>query len=112
MVEGKRMHMRPFAVVVAAAAVLMIAGRADAGGFQINEHSAAAMGRANSVVATTNEPSSIFHNPAGLTQTEGTQFEAGLTLIKPTGSYRGVGVPSANATGAPVDQSTDVGFLP
>src|SRR5437016_11463558 len=70
------------------------------------------MGRANSVVATTNEPSSIFHNPAGLTQTEGTQFEAGLTLIKPTGSYRGVGVPSANATGAPVDQSTDVGFLP
>src|SRR5215813_12278594 len=95
------------------ALVMLGSSRAEAGGFQINEFSAAAMGRAGSVVATTNEPSSIFYNPAGLTQTEGTEFEAGITLIRPHASYTGVGVPSANPTGSSVvQQETNTGFIP
>jgi long-chain fatty acid transport protein len=92
--------------------VVLSASRAEAGGFQINEFSAAAMGRADSVVATTNEPSSIFYNPAGLTQTEGTEFEAGVTFIRPHASYSGLGIPSANPTGQSVTQETDTGFIP
>ncbi len=72
---------------------------ASAAGFQINEHSAAAMGRASSVVATVNDPSAIWHNPAGLANVEGTQFLVGITMIVPEGKYDGVGIPSANATG-------------
>lgn len=85
---------------------------AHASGFQINEHSASAMGRGNSVVATINEPSAIFHNPAGLTGTEGTQFELGLTMIAPKGSYTGPGLASTNPDGTVVTQNTTSDFIP
>jgi long-chain fatty acid transport protein len=91
------------------------ASSARAGGFQINEHSAAAMGRASSVVATASDPSAIFYNPAGLTQTEGTEFEAGVTFIRPHASYSGTGIASANPTPDnphAVQQETDTGFIP
>ena len=60
-------------------------GAVRGAGFQINEHSARATGMASSVVATVGDPSAIFHNPAGLTRIEGTEFQAGLNLIVPHG---------------------------
>jgi long-chain fatty acid transport protein len=76
-----------------------MSANAFAGGFQINEHNAAATGRASSVVATVSDPSAIWHNPAGLANAEGTQFLVGATMIVPEGQYVGVGIPSANSNG-------------
>jgi long-chain fatty acid transport protein len=119
MVQGRTDEMIKWMVALLSLAICGLSSeRAFAGGFQINEHSATAMGRADSTVATTNDASSIFYNPAGLTQTEGTQFEAGVTFINPKASYSGIGVPSANAScGTPsgcatVTQDTNVGFVP
>ena len=81
------------------AAVAGGSATASGAGFQINEHNAAATGRASSVVATVSDPSAIWHNPAGLANAEGTQFVVGGTLIVPEGKYTGVGIASANATG-------------
>src|SRR5688500_5232606 len=62
----------------AALALALVAQDASAAGFQINEHAAPATGRASSVTATIDDPSAIFHNAAGLTNTEGTEFMAGV----------------------------------
>lgn len=74
-----------------------VAGDAFAAGFQLNEQNARATGRASAVVATIDDPSAIWHNPAGLTRTKGTEFMAGLTLIVVDNGYEGTGLlpPSA-----------------
>lgn len=64
--------------------------RLFAGGFQINEHSAKAMGMGGAFTAIANDPSALFFNGAGITQLEGTQFLLGTTLIAPVSSFRGV----------------------
>jgi long-chain fatty acid transport protein len=61
-----------------------------AGGFQINEHGARAMGRGNAFTAVANDPSAIYFNGAGLTQLRGTNFMLGTTIIAPAASFRGV----------------------
>lgn len=92
---------------------LILGSRAAVGaGFQINEHAAAATGRGNSVIATIGDASATFHNPAGLTQTEGTEFQAGVTVISPIANYQGIGIPSANVDGKPVDQSASTQPIP
>jgi len=57
-----------------------------AAGFLIYEHGAAAMAVAGAFVAVANNPSAVFHNPAGLAFLSGTQFSVGTTLIIPKGS--------------------------
>lgn len=84
-------------------ALCLVAGTQSvtyAGGFQFNEHSARATGRANSVVATVNDPSSIYHNPAGITATEGTEFMVGANTIFANVGYAGPGLPG---NGGPTD---------
>jgi long-chain fatty acid transport protein len=84
---------------------VLVSSHALAAGFQINEHSAAATGRCSSVVATVDDPSAIWHNPAGLAETEGTQFLLGATLIVPEGKFYGDYDPvTARATGAGVEE--------
>lgn len=61
-----------------------------AGGFQINEHSARAMGMGGAFTAIANDPSALYFNGAGITQLDGTQFLLGTTLIAPVSSFRGV----------------------
>lgn len=50
-------------------------------GFLIYEHGAAAMAMGGAFVALANNPSAIFHNPAGIAFLEGTQISFGTTLI-------------------------------
>lgn len=50
-------------------------------GFLIYEHGAAAMAMGGAFVALANNPSAIFHNPAGIAFLEGTQISLGTTLI-------------------------------
>lgn len=93
--------------IVQTSLVLAVAapGAVHAAGFQINEHAAAATGRAGSVFATVNDATSVFYNPAGLTGTTGTTFQAGVAFIMPSGTYTGTGLPSTNPTGEVVSQS-------
>jgi long-chain fatty acid transport protein len=50
-------------------------------GFLIYEHGAAAMAMAGAFVSLANDPSAIFHNPAGIAFLNGTQMALGTTLI-------------------------------
>jgi len=50
-------------------------------GFLIYEHGAAAMAMGGAFVALANNPSAVFHNPAGIAFLEGTQIYLGTTLI-------------------------------
>jgi long-chain fatty acid transport protein len=92
-----------FCKLACIAAVAGASATAFGAGFQINEHNAAATGRASSVVATVNDPSAIWHNPAGLANAEGTQFLVGGTLIIPEGKYEGLGIASANPTNEAIE---------
>lgn len=60
-----------------------------AGGFQINEQGAKALAMANAFTGVANNPSAIFFNPAGITQLQGTQFMAGISLIAPSTKFTG-----------------------
>lgn len=85
---------------LASLASLAIPQSSHAAGFQINEHAAAATGRGGAVVATINDASSVFYNPAGLTGTRGTQLSLGVTGILPTAIYVGPGLASTVPEGA------------
>lgn len=84
---------------LAVLAALFVPHVAVAAGFQINEHSALNTGMASSVVATVDDASAVFHNPAGLTAIEGTEFQVGASLIVPHGNYTGPGLPGTGGTG-------------
>lgn len=66
-----------------------------AGGFQINEHGARAMGLGGAFTAIANDASAIYWNNAGMTQLTGTNFLLGTALIAPNSEFRGV-TPSVN----------------
>lgn len=59
---------------------------AQGAGFLVYEHGATAMGMAGAFVAIANNPTAIFHNPAGLAWLEGTRISFGTTLIRPKNS--------------------------
>ena len=64
---------------IAAACFLSVASIATlAGGFDLPDQDAFAVGRGLAVVATADNPSAIFYNPAGLTQLKGNNLEAGF----------------------------------
>lgn len=61
-----------------------------AGGFQINEHGAKAMGLGGAFTAIANDASAIYWNNAGMTQLIGSNFMLGTALIAPNSEFRGV----------------------
>ena len=78
--------MKRFVTVAVFAAILLAqASLGTAAGFLIYEHGAAAMAMAGAFVSIANDPSAIFHNPAGIAFLKGTQFSVGTTLIMPSG---------------------------
>jgi long-chain fatty acid transport protein len=54
---------------------------AQGAGFLIYEHGAAAMAMGGAFVGLANNPSAVFHNPAGIAFLDGTQISFGTTLI-------------------------------
>lgn len=52
-------------------------------GFLIYEHGAAAMAMGGAFVGLANNPTAVFHNPAGIAWLSGTQVSVGTTLILP-----------------------------
>ena len=81
-----------------------------AAGFQVSEHNARATGRAGAVIATVDDASAVFYNPAGLTGVKGNQVLLGLTLLRPISEYEGSGPPGV---GGPAGTYTTTGdFVP
>ncbi len=50
-------------------------------GIRIPDQNAEAVARGNAFVATADNPSAIFYNPAGITQLDGSHFQAGVYAI-------------------------------
>ena len=74
--------------LVAAVFICLLLGQAPSGqasGFLIYEHGAAAMAMGGAFVAVANNPSAVFHNPAGIAFLKGTQISVGPTFIFPSG---------------------------
>ncbi|UCC38232.1 MAG: outer membrane protein transport protein [Candidatus Aminicenantes bacterium] len=76
---------RIIAVSIFCLIFLTISTLSHSAGFLIYEHGAAAMAMAGAFVAIANNPTAIFHNPAGLAWLEGTQINFGTTLITSIG---------------------------
>jgi long-chain fatty acid transport protein len=72
---------------VGTAAMILLPSIARAGGFVLNDHGARATGRADAVVATTADGSSIVHNPAGIADSKGVTIQIGSSLIVPSQSF-------------------------
>lgn len=68
-------------VVTLASNILM------AGGYQLNEQGARAVGMGGAFVAQASDPSAIYYNPAGLTMQSGINLLAGGNLIMPVTSF-------------------------
>lgn len=62
---------------------------ATAGGFQLNEHGARALGQGGAFTARAGDPSAIFFNGAGLSFLSGTNIMLGATAVIPSTTFRG-----------------------
>ncbi len=70
-------------IILSFLAFLGLSLSAYGAGFLIYEHGAAAMAMGGAFVAIANDPTAIFHNPAGIAFLDGTQVSVGTTLIIP-----------------------------
>jgi long-chain fatty acid transport protein len=68
---------------------LLFGGFILGGGFSIYEFGARSSALGGAVVAQSADASTIFYNPAGLVNLEGSQFYGNLTLIWPTANFVG-----------------------
>jgi long-chain fatty acid transport protein len=73
-----------FAVMISGVCALKV----SANGFALPDQDAFATARGEAFVATADNPSAIFYNPAGLTQLEGNNFRGGVYGIYIDSSYR------------------------
>ena len=62
-----------------------------ASGTQVGFKDAFAMARGNAFVATADNPSAVYYNPAGLTQLDGAQFATNLYEVAVSSDYSGAG---------------------
>jgi long-chain fatty acid transport protein len=72
---------------VTMSAVALAPRPARASGFHIDEQDARATGRAGAVTASTNNPSAIYYNPAGIADLSGVQITVGSALVRPDASF-------------------------
>jgi len=84
---------RPRRAVGAALAALLacLPPAAHASGTRVGFKDAFATGRGNAFVATADDPSAVYYNPAGLTQLEGAQFLGNIYDIAVSSDYSGPG---------------------
>jgi long-chain fatty acid transport protein len=92
-----------------------------ASGTRVGFKDAFATGRGNAFVATADNPSALYYNPAGITQLAGTQVSVNLYSVSVSSDYRGAGgtaslddgavnVPALYATWKPADSPWAYGF--
>ncbi len=77
-------------------AAVAVAGGALGSGFQLRENSAAALGNAFAgAAASTEDPSVIANNPAGMTGLSGNQVSGDLSIVIPSAIFSGRGLNAA-----------------
>lgn len=81
-------------------AILACASLAVASGTRVGFKDAFATARGNAFVATADNPSALYYNPAGLTQLDGTQVSANLYSVSATSDYSGIGGTASMDNGA------------
>ena len=91
--------------VLPAAMLALASGTASAAGFQLLEQNASGIGNAYAGSAAVAEnASTIFYNPAGMTQLQAREVSAGLSLVRPSFKFTdqgsSAGVLSGNAQDA------------
>ena len=75
-----------------------IAAQAHASGYHFGAQSVSALSTANTNAAEAADPSTIFYNPAGLTELSGTQVTGNLFLVKPDVKYNNAEARYADGT--------------
>jgi long-chain fatty acid transport protein len=80
----------------------------QAAGFSIYEQGGRGMGFAGAFTAIADDPSAIFHNPAGIAFLKGKQIYLGATLVHPSSDFFG----DDPYPGAGVTETGDVGVIP
>jgi len=88
----------PSAFSLVGIAAISFSGHAYAGGFSLNEMSAANVGNAHAGGAAAEDLSTIYFNPAGLMQQSGRQFMIAGSVIRPSSKFNDGG--STTSTGA------------
>jgi long-chain fatty acid transport protein len=76
---------------------LLIPYNLDAGAFRLPNQDPEAIARGDAFVATADNPSAIYYNPAGITQLEGQNVSVGLYMISPGEEYKSPSGVTANA---------------
>ncbi len=76
-----KLNTQKLVVLLAASLTGLSAVNASANGFALPDQDAFATGRGEAVVATADNPSAIYYNPAGITQLEGHNLRAGLYAL-------------------------------
>jgi long-chain fatty acid transport protein len=91
-----------------AGALLVMSGTASASGFALIEQSASGLGNAYAGgAASAEDASTVFFNPAGMSNVKGSQFVAALHAIKPSAKFSNNGSTGALGT----DNGGDAGSL-
>jgi len=92
------------------ALLVLTPASAMAGGYGLNEQGASASGVANAgAVANPENASTIYFNPAGMTELEGTQVSFGAAVLDITGDFEGSAV---RDNGTPVSGNDGGDFVP
>ncbi len=78
-------------------------GTLFAGGYQLNEQNARAVGMGGAFAATASDPSAIYFNPAGLAFQDGFNVLGGINFIIPSTTF----TPAANSYLQPIIVSTN-----
>lgn len=92
--------------LMAAATLIVGASTANAAGFYIQEQSVRGLGSAFSGSTTTlNDASTVYFNPAGMTQLPGLQAQAGVHVIIPDSKVKDTGTTAGTAAGLPLGGS-------
>ena len=86
--------------VLPAAMLALASGTASAAGFQLLEQNASGIGNAYAGSAAVAEnASTIFYNPAGMTQLQAREVSAGLSLVRPSFKFSDQGSQTGTLTG-------------
>jgi long-chain fatty acid transport protein len=98
--------------LIPALVAIVFSGSASAAGFQLlGEQNAGGIGNAGAGSAATAEnASTIFYNPAGMTQLQGIQVSAGLTAVKTSFEFKDNGSSVGTALGASGDGGNGGGW--
>jgi long-chain fatty acid transport protein len=92
-------------IVLLCGAVLVFPFSAKSVGLRLPNQDPEAIARGNAFVATADNPSAIYYNPAGITQLEGNNLRAGMYFVSAGIDYTGpAGTAKANGAFQPVPE--------